>query len=65
MRLGRDYVPSFLNLPVFDPFATLAAGDYMHSNLGVSRRADAAVTLTRCGRAYRPRGSIHTVFFSS
>lgn len=34
MRLGRDYVPTFWNLTVFDPFGTNGVGSY--SNLSIS-----------------------------
>jgi len=34
IRLGRDYVPTFWNLTVFDPFGTVGAGAYTNLTFG-------------------------------
>ena len=45
IRLGRDYVPSFLNLTTFDPFGTVGAGSTTNVALNVGTQLGIQTTV--------------------
>ena len=47
LRLGRDYVPAFWNLTIFDPFGTNGVGAYTNIFTGGALSTSAATTLVR------------------
>ena len=47
LRLGRDYVPAFWNLTIFDPFGTNGVGAYTNVITGGALGVAAATTLVR------------------
>jgi len=51
LRLGRDYVPSFWNLTVFDPFGTNGVGSSSNLTIGAGTGTAAAAGLVTAVRA--------------
>jgi predicted porin len=50
-RLGRDYVPAFWNLTIFDPFGTNGVGAFTNLATGRAGTAAAAVTQVRASNS--------------
>ena len=59
LRLGRDYVPAFWNLTIFDPFGTNGVGAFTNVITGGALSVSAASTLVRADNSigyYLPSG---------